>query len=65
MTDICTHNKRQYINVQNDIVCFICSVLKDQWIRAKYERREFTGEKNFQLQAYNSGDFHTFVQRAK
>uniref|UniRef100_H3CC42 ArfGAP with dual PH domains 2 n=1 Tax=Tetraodon nigroviridis TaxID=99883 RepID=H3CC42_TETNG len=28
---------------QND-----CIVLKDQWIRAKYERREFTGESNHQ-----------------
>uniref|UniRef100_A0A8C4DX28 ArfGAP with dual PH domains 2 n=1 Tax=Dicentrarchus labrax TaxID=13489 RepID=A0A8C4DX28_DICLA len=24
-----------------------CIVLKDQWIRAKYERREFTGENNY------------------
>ncbi|KAL1005962.1 hypothetical protein UPYG_G00066210 [Umbra pygmaea] len=33
---------------------FDCVVLKDQWIRAKYERREFTGEKRFQQHAYNS-----------
>lgn len=32
------------------------SVLKDQWIRAKYERREFTGESNKFLQIYTSGD---------
>ncbi|KAM9770891.1 arf-GAP with dual PH domain-containing protein 2-like [Menidia menidia] len=31
-----------------------CAVLKDQWIRAKYERREFTGEHENFLQAYNS-----------
>ncbi|KAM4595574.1 arf-GAP with dual PH domain-containing protein 2-like isoform 3-T3 [Fundulus diaphanus] len=29
-----------------------CIVLKEQWIRAKYERREFTGEKNEFLQNY-------------
>lgn len=31
------------------------SVLKDQWIRAKYERREFTGESNSLQQGYSSG----------
>ncbi|XP_011610649.2 arf-GAP with dual PH domain-containing protein 2-like [Takifugu rubripes] len=36
---------------QND-----CTVLKDQWIRAKYERREFTGESNHQ-QVYCSDLF--------
>ncbi|XP_076026440.1 arf-GAP with dual PH domain-containing protein 2-like [Genypterus blacodes] len=30
-----------------------CVVLKDQWIRAKYERREFTGENNYLQQSYN------------
>ncbi|XP_014847452.1 PREDICTED: arf-GAP with dual PH domain-containing protein 2-like isoform X1 [Poecilia mexicana] len=30
-----------------------CIVLKEQWIRAKYERREFTGENNDFLQTYN------------
>ncbi|XP_078136760.1 arf-GAP with dual PH domain-containing protein 2-like isoform X1 [Sander vitreus] len=35
-----------------------CIVLKDQWIRAKYERREFTGENNFQ-QAYCSDLFES------
>ncbi|MED6255305.1 hypothetical protein ATANTOWER_007538 [Ataeniobius toweri] len=29
-----------------------CMVLKEQWIRAKYERREFTGEQNEFLQTY-------------
>ncbi|XP_021423599.2 arf-GAP with dual PH domain-containing protein 2 isoform X1 [Oncorhynchus mykiss] len=32
-----------------------CVVLKDQWIRAKYERREFTGENNSLQQVYSSG----------
>ncbi|XP_071246432.1 arf-GAP with dual PH domain-containing protein 2-like [Salvelinus alpinus] len=32
-----------------------CVVLKDQWIRAKYERREFTGENNSLQQGYCSG----------
>ncbi|CDQ89345.1 unnamed protein product [Oncorhynchus mykiss] len=32
-----------------------CVVLKDQWIRAKYERREFTGESNSLQQGYSSG----------
>ncbi|XP_054460545.1 arf-GAP with dual PH domain-containing protein 2-like [Anoplopoma fimbria] len=36
-----------------------CTVLKDQWIRAKYERREFTGEKNNFRQAYCSDQFDT------
>ncbi|XP_072239536.1 arf-GAP with dual PH domain-containing protein 2-like isoform X2 [Leuresthes tenuis] len=36
-----------------------CIVLKDQWIRAKYERREFTGENNYFLQAYNSDLFES------
>uniref|UniRef100_A0A8D3CGJ1 ArfGAP with dual PH domains 2 n=1 Tax=Scophthalmus maximus TaxID=52904 RepID=A0A8D3CGJ1_SCOMX len=33
-----------------------CIVLKDQWIHAKYERREFTGENNFYQQVYSSGN---------
>uniref|UniRef100_A0A8C7WNG6 Arf-GAP with dual PH domain-containing protein 2 n=1 Tax=Oryzias sinensis TaxID=183150 RepID=A0A8C7WNG6_9TELE len=39
---------------QND-----CIVLKDQWIRAKYERREFTGENNKFLQIYTSEQFES------
>ncbi|XP_078802369.1 arf-GAP with dual PH domain-containing protein 1 isoform X3 [Oryzias latipes] len=39
---------------QND-----CIVLKDQWIRAKYERREFTGENNRFLQIYTSEQFES------
>ncbi|XP_040893263.1 arf-GAP with dual PH domain-containing protein 2-like [Toxotes jaculatrix] len=39
---------------QND-----CIVLKDQWIRAKYERREFTGENNHFNQVYNSDQFES------
>ncbi|XP_056264828.1 arf-GAP with dual PH domain-containing protein 2-like [Pseudoliparis swirei] len=35
-----------------------CVVLKDQWIRAKYERREFTGE-NYPQQAYCSDQFES------
>ncbi|XP_034400158.1 arf-GAP with dual PH domain-containing protein 2-like isoform X1 [Cyclopterus lumpus] len=35
-----------------------CVVLKDQWIRAKYERREFTGE-NYPQQAYCSDLFES------
>ncbi|XP_041789364.1 arf-GAP with dual PH domain-containing protein 1-like [Chelmon rostratus] len=37
-----------------------CVVLKDQWIRAKYERREFTGENCFQ-QAYSADLFESTV----
>lgn len=33
--------------------CLCCSVLREQWIRAKYERQEFT-EQN-KLRAYSSG----------
>lgn len=36
-----------------------CIVLKDQWIRAKYERREFTGENNYFQQAYCSDQFES------
>ncbi|KAK5899396.1 hypothetical protein CesoFtcFv8_008882 [Champsocephalus esox] len=36
-----------------------CMVLKDQWIRAKYERREFTGENEFFKQAYCSELFES------
>ncbi|XP_038131294.1 arf-GAP with dual PH domain-containing protein 1-like, partial [Cyprinodon tularosa] len=36
-----------------------CIVLKDQWIRAKYERREFTGERNDFLQTYNQDLFES------
>ncbi|XP_036392937.1 arf-GAP with dual PH domain-containing protein 2-like [Megalops cyprinoides] len=32
-----------------------CVVLRDQWIRAKYERREFTGESMHLQHAYSSG----------
>ncbi|KAG7491643.1 hypothetical protein MATL_G00005850 [Megalops atlanticus] len=32
-----------------------CVVLRDQWIRAKYERREFTGENTHLQHAYSSG----------
>ena len=37
------------------MLCFAFSVLKDQWIRAKYERREFTGENSHCQQVYSSG----------
>ncbi|XP_061585328.1 arf-GAP with dual PH domain-containing protein 2-like [Cololabis saira] len=36
-----------------------CIVLKDQWIRAKYERREFTGESNCFLKTYTSELFES------
>lgn len=36
-----------------------CVVLKDQWIRAKYERREFTGENNDIQQTYSSDEFES------
>lgn len=36
---------------------FAFSVLKDQWIRAKYERREFTGENNYHQQSYSLGKY--------
>ncbi|XP_008274687.1 arf-GAP with dual PH domain-containing protein 2 [Stegastes partitus] len=36
-----------------------CVVLRDQWIRAKYERREFTGENNYFLQSYSSDLFES------
>uniref|UniRef100_A0A665TJ46 ArfGAP with dual PH domains 2 n=1 Tax=Echeneis naucrates TaxID=173247 RepID=A0A665TJ46_ECHNA len=36
-----------------------CTVLKDQWIHAKYERREFTGENNDLHQVYSSDSFET------
>ncbi|XP_067114915.1 arf-GAP with dual PH domain-containing protein 2-like [Osmerus mordax] len=32
-----------------------CCILKDQWIRAKYERLEFSEEGNYYQQAYSSG----------
>ncbi|KAK2816880.1 hypothetical protein Q5P01_025071 [Channa striata] len=35
-----------------------CIVLKDQWIRAKYERREFTGE-NYPQQLYSTDQFES------
>ncbi|XP_022049506.1 arf-GAP with dual PH domain-containing protein 2-like [Acanthochromis polyacanthus] len=38
-----------------------CVVLRDQWIRAKYERREFTGENNCFLQTYNSDLFESIL----
>ncbi|XP_010742771.1 arf-GAP with dual PH domain-containing protein 2 [Larimichthys crocea] len=36
-----------------------CLVLRDQWIRAKYERREFTGENSYFQQAYSSDLFES------
>lgn len=36
-------------------------VLKDQWIRAKYERREFIGEKDYFQQSYGAGITTFFV----
>lgn len=36
-----------------------CVVLKDQWIRAKYERREFTGENNYIQQTYTTDLFES------
>ncbi|KAM8771980.1 arf-GAP with dual PH domain-containing protein 2-like isoform 1-T1 [Acanthopagrus schlegelii] len=36
-----------------------CNVLKDQWIRAKYERREFTGENSHCQQVYSSDVFES------
>ncbi|XP_071769017.1 arf-GAP with dual PH domain-containing protein 2-like [Centroberyx gerrardi] len=36
-----------------------CAVLRDQWIRAKYERREFTGESNYFQKAYSSDLFES------
>uniref|UniRef100_A0A8C9R690 ArfGAP with dual PH domains 2 n=1 Tax=Scleropages formosus TaxID=113540 RepID=A0A8C9R690_SCLFO len=32
-----------------------CAVLKEQWIRAKYERKEFTAERKHLQQPYSSG----------
>uniref|UniRef100_A0A4W5N6Y3 ArfGAP with dual PH domains 2 n=1 Tax=Hucho hucho TaxID=62062 RepID=A0A4W5N6Y3_9TELE len=34
-----------------------CAVLREQWIRAKYERREFTGETKYPPLAYTTGFF--------
>uniref|UniRef100_I3KNW6 ArfGAP with dual PH domains 2 n=1 Tax=Oreochromis niloticus TaxID=8128 RepID=I3KNW6_ORENI len=34
-----------------------CVVLKDQWIRAKYERREFTGENIYFQKVYSAGNY--------
>uniref|UniRef100_UPI0037E9569B arf-GAP with dual PH domain-containing protein 2-like isoform X2 n=1 Tax=Semicossyphus pulcher TaxID=241346 RepID=UPI0037E9569B len=34
-----------------------CVVLKDQWIRAKYDRREFTGENTYYQQGYSADLF--------
>lgn len=45
--------------IHKETLMFFCaafSVLKDQWIHAKYERREFTGENNFYQQVYSSGN---------
>ncbi|CAN9510515.1 unnamed protein product [Ophioblennius macclurei] len=39
-----------------------CVLLKDQWIRAKYERREFTGEDSFR-QAYSSDHFELTLSK--
>ncbi|KAM8879086.1 arf-GAP with dual PH domain-containing protein 2-like isoform 2-T3 [Spinachia spinachia] len=36
-----------------------CFVLKDQWIRAKYERREFTGENKCRQPSYCSDRFES------
>ena len=33
------------------------SILKEQWIRAKYERLEFSEEGNYYQQAYSSGKY--------
>nr|XP_054607742.1 arf-GAP with dual PH domain-containing protein 2 isoform X2 [Nothobranchius furzeri] len=38
-----------------------CVVLKDQWIRSKYERREFTGESNFFLKTYSADLFEVVL----
>ncbi|XP_047197787.1 arf-GAP with dual PH domain-containing protein 2 isoform X1 [Hippoglossus stenolepis] len=42
-----------------------CIVLKDQWIRAKYERREFTGEKTYFQQGYCSGNNPSVIQTGR
>ncbi|XP_030646445.1 arf-GAP with dual PH domain-containing protein 2 [Chanos chanos] len=34
-----------------------CEVLREQWIRAKYERQEFTGENKHHQKSYSSGVF--------
>ncbi|KAM3865503.1 arf-GAP with dual PH domain-containing protein 2-like [Diretmus argenteus] len=38
-----------------------CTVLKDQWIRAKYERREFTGDNTYFQQAYSADVFESVL----
>ncbi|XP_020502051.1 arf-GAP with dual PH domain-containing protein 2 [Labrus bergylta] len=38
-----------------------CIVLKEQWIRAKYERKEFTGDNCFHRQAYSSDMFEAIL----
>ena len=40
---------------------FNCSVLREQWIRAKYERTEFTGETKYPPLSYTTGDVYTVV----
>ncbi|XP_069050761.1 arf-GAP with dual PH domain-containing protein 2 isoform X1 [Lepisosteus oculatus] len=34
-----------------------CAVLREQWIRAKYERREFTGDEVTRQETYGSGSY--------
>ncbi|KAM7009468.1 arf-GAP with dual PH domain-containing protein 2-like isoform 2-T2 [Tautogolabrus adspersus] len=38
-----------------------CTVLKEQWTRAKYERKEFTGENSYYQQAYSSDLFEAIL----
>ncbi|XP_066560314.1 arf-GAP with dual PH domain-containing protein 2 [Amia ocellicauda] len=38
-----------------------CPVLKEQWIRAKYERNEFTGDNAMAQEAYSSGSYEGFL----
>lgn len=39
-----------------------CGVLREQWIRAKYERMEFTGETKYPPISYTTGDHSFFDQ---
>lgn len=38
------------------LILFTPSVLREQWIRAKYERMEFTGETKYPPLAYTTGE---------
>lgn len=50
--------KVEHVHIITTDMMFAVSVLREQWIRAKYERMEFTGETKYPPPSYTTGNVY-------